>query len=147
MGGGGRGGVELAGKLGGYGERWGGGASGAAGRVAGSLAGRRVAQLSAELCMNVVAPHLSLKSHRSWQAPAVVPAFWMDQPWHSPSVASLTYDGGGGEGGTLPGGNGGGEAHDEHQHSRLADGFDAPQLKSFALVAPVLPAQCIFPPW
>ena len=97
--------------------------------------------------MNVVAPHLSLKSHRSWQALAVLPAFWMNQPWHSPSVASLTYDGGGGEGGTLPGGNGGGEAHDEHQHSRLADGFDAPQLKSAALVARVLPAQCIFPPW
>ena len=97
--------------------------------------------------MNVVAPHLSLRSHWSWQAPGVVPAFEMDQPWHSPSVASLTYDGGGGEGGTLPGWNGGGEAHDEHQHSRLADGFDTAQSKSAALVAPVLAAQCIFPPW
>jgi hypothetical protein len=47
----------------------------------------------------------------------------------------LTYDGGGGDGGRIvPGGCGGaGGAHVEHQHSRLADGFDAPQLKSFAL--------------
>jgi hypothetical protein len=47
----------------------------------------------------------------------------------------LTYDGGGGDGERIvPGGCGGaGGAHVEHQHSRLADGFDAPQLKSFAL--------------
>ena len=83
--------------------------------------------------MNVVAPQLMLWSHRSWQACGEFPAFWMDQPWHSPSVSSLTYDGGGGEGGTRPGWNGGGEAHDEHQHSRLATELDAPQLKSSAL--------------
>ena len=59
--------------------------------------------------MNVVAPHLLLKSHRSWQALAVLPAFWMNQPWHSPSVASLMYDGGGGEGGGGDGEGGGGE--------------------------------------
>jgi len=57
------------------------------------------------------------------------------------------YDGGGGEGGTAPGANGGGEAHDEHQHSRLATEFDASQLKSSVLDAPVFPMQCIFPPW
>ena len=54
----------------------------------------------------------------------------------SPAL-QLVYDGAGG----------GGEAHDEHQHNRLATGFDAPQSKSAALVAPLLPMQCIFPPW
>ena len=74
-----------------------------------------------------------LWSHRSLQACGEFPGFEMSQPWHSPSVSSLTYDGGGGEGGTRPGWNGGGEAHDEHQHSRLATEFDAPQSKSSAL--------------
>ena len=83
--------------------------------------------------MNVVAPQLMLWSHRSWQASGEFPAFETAQPWHAPSSSSLTYDGGGGEGGTRPGWNGGGEAHDEHQHSRLATEFDAPQSKSSAL--------------
>jgi len=74
-----------------------------------------------------------LWSHRSWQASGEFPAFEMTQPWHSPSSSSFAYDGGGGEGGTRPGWTGGREAHDEHQHSRLADGFDTPQLKSSAL--------------
>ena len=87
--------------------------------------------------MNVVAPHLSLWLHRFQQSSGVYPAFWIDQPWHSPSVSSLTYDGGGGDGERIvPGGCGGaGGAHSEHQHSRLATEFDAPQLKSAALVA------------
>ena len=67
----------------------------------------------------------------------------MYHPWHSPSVASLTYDGGGGEGGTRPGWNGGGEAHDEHQHSRLRSGLDVVQSKSDALVKSFLPAQVL----
>ena len=85
--------------------------------------------------MNVVAPHLSLWLHRFQQSSGVYPAFWIDQPWHSPSVGSFVYAGGGGAGGRIaPGLLGGGDgAHSEHQHSRLATEFDAPQLKSFAL--------------
>jgi len=52
--------------------------------------------------MKVVAPHLSLRSHRAWQAAeeflTSVAGGWMDQPWQPPSAASLMYDGGG-EGG------------------------------------------------
>jgi len=105
-------------------------------------------QLSVELWKNVVAPQWMLRSQRSWQVWGVEGFIcWIDHPWHPPSVWSLMYDGGGGEGGTAPGANGGGEAHDEHQHSRLATEFDASQLKSSVLDAPVFPMQCIFPPW
>ena len=57
----------------------------------GSAGGGWVAHESPAYCMNVVAPQLSLQSHRSWQAWAEFPAAVMNQPWHSPSVASLTY--------------------------------------------------------
>ena len=62
--------------------------------------------------MNVVAPHLSLWSHISWQACAEYPALVMDQPWQLPSVSSLTY--GSVEGGTEGGGVGGDAGGAQH---------------------------------
>ena len=43
--------------------------------MASGWGGRRLSQLSAELCMNVVAPQLGLKSHMSWHSLAEYPAF------------------------------------------------------------------------
>ena len=66
---------------------------------------------------NDVAPHVSLRLHSSWHAPAALPISSINHPWHSPSVSSLTYqiggsggdEGGGGVAGGIGGEGGGGD--------------------------------------